>query len=447
MGIFKKKHTGGIADIIRCDEIDYLIWKWHPDGVPVGQGTRENEIRHGSRLRVKDGEVAVFVYKHRDGRMQEFIEGPFDEKLHTKNLPIISKIIGWSFEGGSPFQAEVYFINLAGVIQINYAIPYFDVFDPRFLDFGVPTAVRGTISFKIADYREFIKLHRLINFSLEDFKLQVRDAVSQYVKSFISNAPAEAGIPVIQIERQTLVISDRITANIADRFVSNFGVNVTAVDIGAIEIDKYSEGYRQLMSVTKDISIASIQTKTGVDLETMQVKAGIDLENYAETLRIQREEGQYAMHKQTQTTNLGAFQLEKQTEVGLAGAGALGQMGANGAGAVNLGGGASFNPASMMASMSVGGVVGKNIAGVMNATMAEVTSATPTPPPVPQSKYFVAVDGKPTGPFDMETLSNMAVEGKLTNNSLIWKQGMDNWVSAESIPELKKILLSPIPIQ
>jgi hypothetical protein len=37
-------------------------------------------------------------------------------------------------------------------------------------------AVRGTISFKLADYRAFIKLHRLIDFDLNAFQLQIRDA-------------------------------------------------------------------------------------------------------------------------------------------------------------------------------------------------------------------------------------------------------------------------------
>ena len=65
--------------------------------------------------------------------------------------------------------------------------------------------------------------------------------------------------------------------------------------------------------------------------------------------------------------------MEKQAEVGVAGANALGQMGANGAGNVNLGGGGDggdgFNMAAMMASMAVGGAVSQNIAGAMNNMM------------------------------------------------------------------------------
>ena len=29
MGLFNKKE-GGLMDVIRCDEQDYLIWKWRP---------------------------------------------------------------------------------------------------------------------------------------------------------------------------------------------------------------------------------------------------------------------------------------------------------------------------------------------------------------------------------------------------------------------------------
>ena len=59
MSIFKKKHSGGIADVIRCDQTDYLIWKWHPDKYDEGDLKRETAIRTNSVLRVKTGEVAV----------------------------------------------------------------------------------------------------------------------------------------------------------------------------------------------------------------------------------------------------------------------------------------------------------------------------------------------------------------------------------------------------
>jgi len=437
MALFdKSKRTGGFMDEIRCDEPSYLIWKWHPAGVQLGTGNRENAIRWGSSLRVKDGEVAVFVYSQYDGTVQEYIEGPCDLILNTENLPILASLVGLAYDGGTPFQAEVYFINLARIIQVKFGVPFFDIYDPRFADFGVPVAVRGTVSFSITDYREFIKLHRLNNFQLEDFQQQIRDTVSRYVKDTVANAPAAHNIPVIQIETKTAQINDVVEYDLAERLKENFGVLVSGVDIGAIEIDKNSEGYRQLMAVTKNVAATKIEAET---------------QDYVERLRIQREEGQYAMHKQTQTANIGAFQVEKQADVGIAGAQALGQMGANGAGDVNLGGyGDGFNMAAMMASMAVGGAVGQNIAGAMNNMMGSInqqTTPSVVPPPIPTVAYHVAINGQAAGPFDMTSLTQMAANGQLTGDSLVWKNGMAHWEKAISVDELKGLFstMPPIP--
>lgn len=161
MALFRKPKAGGFMDQIRCDEPSYLIWKWHPAGSQAGFNNREDAIRWGSSLRVKDGEVAVFVYKQKDGTMQDYIVGPYDQTIKTANFPVLASIVGLAYEGGTPFQAEVYFINLAQIIQVRFGVPYFDVYDPRFEDFGVPVAIRGTISFKISEYREFVKLHMI----------------------------------------------------------------------------------------------------------------------------------------------------------------------------------------------------------------------------------------------------------------------------------------------
>ena len=432
MGLFKKnKKVGLFADIIRCDEPSYLIWKWHPDGTQLGEHKREYAIRWGSSLRVKDGEVAVFVYKQKDGTMQDYIVGPYDEKIKTANFPILSSILGAFVGGDTPFQAEVYFINLANIIQVRFAVPYFDVCDPRYPDFSVPIAVRGTISFKIADYREFIKLHRLDSFNLDNFQNQIRDTVSRYVKDTVANAPATHNIPVVQIEAKTSMINDAVEYDISSRLQETFGVIVSGVDIGTIEIDKSSSGYRELVAITKEMTTATIQGKTAADIE-----------HYAESLRIQREEGQYAAHKQTQSANLGAYQVEMQAEVGIAGAEALGQMGANNAGGVDLGGGMGFNPAAMMASMAVGGVVGQNIASVMNGAIS--SSGTVTPPPIPTVAYYVAKDGKPAGPFDITKLTGMVASGELIPDSLVWKQGMAAWQKASTISDIAGLFPPPI---
>ena len=89
MGLFdRSKKNGGFMDQIRCDEPSYLIWKWHPAGAQPNSN-RENAIRWGSSLRVKDGEVAIFVYKQKNGIVQDFIEGPYDQIIKTANFPYL----------------------------------------------------------------------------------------------------------------------------------------------------------------------------------------------------------------------------------------------------------------------------------------------------------------------------------------------------------------------
>lgn len=438
MGLFNKKNEGGLMDVIRCDEKEYLIWKWRPAGEDENSTKKENAIRYGSSLRVKDGEVAVFVYPGENGN-QDFIEGPFDQTIKTGNFPILSSIVGAAFGGSSPFQAEIYFINLAGLIQTRFAVPFFDVADPRFLDYAVPVAVRGDIRFKITDYKEFIKLHRLINFDLEDFKSQIKSAVSKYVKGVVANIPAEKGIPVIQLERKIGEINDSVEESLKKRLQNEFGITVGSVDIDAIDIDKTSDGYHKLKAVTQDVTTQTIQRQTNANLTNME-----------ETLRIQREGMAQAQRLQNETANLSAFQMEKQAEVGVEGAKAFGQMGENGAGNLNLGGGLGMNPAGMMAGMAMGSAIGQNMAGMVGGMMNGLNQQVPPQannvPPVPGNEsYHVAVNGTATGPYTVSVLSTMAANGQLTSESLVWKSGMANWQAAGSISELAGLFAGTVP--
>lgn len=453
MGIFSKKPAGGdFMDVIRCDEPSYLIWKWHPEGTEEGNNRRENAIRWGSSLRVKEGSIAVFVYAQSDGTQQEFIEGPFDDIIETNNFPVLASIVGLAYEGGSPFQAEVYFINLAQIIQLKFAVPYFDVYDPRFLDFGVPTAVRGTISFKITDYREFIRLHRLETFTIDDFQNQVKDSVSRFVKAAVSNAPEENGIPVVQLERKLDQINDIVENKVKGRLFDEFGVTVSSVDIAVVDVDKSSEGYQQLKAVTQDLTTATMQAKTEVDIKEMRDSQKLGILERAGHAFVDIKEGAYARHKQTQTANYAAYQTEVQEHVGVAGAHGLGMMGAGGGG--NMGGGGGMNPAAMMAGMAVGGAIGQNIAGNMNNMMSGMNQqqsqqqqTTQTPPPIGGVMYNVAVNGQPTGPFDMTTLGKMIIAGEILKESLVWTSGMSEWQKAGEVDNIKGMFseMPPIP--
>lgn len=437
MGLFGKKEEGGLMDVIRCDEQEYLVWKWRPSG-EANSTKKENAIRYGSSLRVKDGELAVFVYQQKDGSMQDFIVGPYDQTIKTANFPVLSNIVGAAFGGASPFQAEIYFINLSGNIQVKFGIPYFDVFDPRFLDFAVPMSARGTITFNVTDYKGFIKLNRLINFELDDFNKQIKDAVTKYVKGIITNIPSDKGIPVLQMEKKLLEINDLIAAYLKPRMENDFGVNMKGFDLATIDVDKESQGYAELRKVTAEQTTKTTVAQTDVNIKNMQDMQSINAENMEETLRIQREEAQRAQKLQTETNFMGAHALNQQTDVLKTAAEGLGNM-------TNMGTGGGMNPAGMMAGMAMGGAMGSQMAGMMNQMGQNMNQAQNTPPPPPTIQYNVSINGQNSGPYNMQQLQQMVQNGQLNQNTHVWKQGMAGWEIAGNIQELTNLFGSVPP--
>jgi membrane protease subunit (stomatin/prohibitin family) len=425
MGLFGNKEEGGLMDVIRCDEQEYLVWKWRPSG-SANTTKKENAIRFGSSLRVKDGELAVFVYQQKDGSMQDYIVGPIDETIKTANFPILTSIIGSAFGGSSPFQAEIYFINLSGNVQIKFGIPYFDVFDPRFPDLGVPCVVRGTLTFNLTDYKNFIKLNRLINFELDDFKNQIKDFFIRKAKSVILNIPTDANIPVMQLERKIDEISDFVKSKISTVLQEDFGINFKRLDIATIELDKEHEHYLQLKKSTADQQTKFIDAKTDIEIT-----------NLDELTRIQRKDIELGVEGK----NFAVHQLNQQTDVLKAAAENLGQM-SN----VNLGGGAGMNPAGMMMGMGIGGAMGNQMGGMMN-NINQPQQQVPPPPPV--LAFHISLNGQQSGPFNIQQLKQFAQSGQFTKNHHVWKEGMASWelaINVHDIATVFSVVPPPPPI-
>ena len=421
MGLFDRKKEGGLMDVIRCDEQEYLVWKWRPSG-EANSTKKENSIRYGSSLRVKDGEMAVFVYKKDGGEMMDYIMGPHDQKIETANFPVLTSIVGSLWGGNTPFQAEIYFINLQGNNQVRFAVPYFDVADPRFPDFTVPVAVRGSITFNLTDYKQFIKLNRLIDFDLEKFGQQIKGAVTKFVKNFVANCPMDNNIPVLQLERKVIEISDLIQARLTPVFVDDFGVNLKRLDLSAIEVDKESENYAEFVHLTK---------------EQQARRAEIDTEQYERVSKLSAE-----------SQFIQAHAINQQADVLKTAAQSMGQMGG-----MDLGGG-GMNPAGMMMGMAMGGAMGSQMAGMMNnfGQQAQPQQAppmpggTPIPPPMPSAvQYMVAINGQQYGPYNIQQMQQMAQSGQINAQVLVWAQGMPQWVAAGSVPELASLFAQTPP--
>lgn len=437
MGLFGSKSEGGFMDVIRCDEPEYLVWKWRPSG-EANSTKKENAIRYGSSLRVKEGELAVFVYNQNNGPNQDFILGPFDQTIKTANFPILANIVGAAFGGASPFQAEIYFINLAGNVPIKFGVPYFNITDRRLPDFPVPMSVRGQLIFNITDYERFIKNTRLIEFNLDSFKELIRSAMQSSIKSTILQINRNNPLNLVQIEENLDFINETLKTKLLEMFNEDFSVNLKRFDIDTLDIDQESEGYTRLLTVTRDQQQKTLEAQTNVNVQNLQDMQQINAMNMEETLRIQREEAQRAQKLQTETNFMGTHQLNQQTEVLKSAANSLGDMGAGG-------GNGGLNPAGMMTGMMMGGAMGGQMANMMNQMGNQVQNAQNMPPPPPQIAYNISINGQNSGPFNLAQLQQMVQSGQINQNTHVWKQGMAGWELAGNVSELSVLFAPPPP--
>lgn len=352
--------------------------------------------------------------------------------------------------------------NLSKGSQVNFAIPFFDVFDPRLQDYGVPVSVHGTIVYSIEDMDLFHSVNKNEAYSDETFQQKLRGTVTKFVKGVVTNAPTDAQIPVVQLERKILEISNLIQRYVKPQVEQLFGITVRQLDITRMNIDKESRGYRELKALTADlekdrvmaqhnaqISNFNLQNDLNQDQLKMQSTLNLDamkrqqemqlgaqeqiqnmnLENQRETMRIQREEMQRASRLQTEQTFLGAHQANLS-------AGVLNNATDNGINAFRQ------QQSQMGAAMGLGAAPQMpGMGGAPQMPGMQMKQATP------QVSYMVGVNGQQAGPFDWNQLQQLVSQGQLTQQTYVWKQGMPNWAFAGQVQELQPLFMNAAPPQ
>lgn len=352
--------------------------------------------------------------------------------------------------------------NLSKGSQLNFAIPYFDVFDPRLQDYGVPVSVHGAVVYAIEDMDLFHSVNRNEGYSDETFKNKLRGQLTKFIKSVVSNAPSDAQIPVVQIERKIFEISELIQQRVTPQVEKLFGITIRSLDITGINVDKESRGYRELKALTADLekermmaqhnaqisnfnlnndlqqdmlkkqselNLDAMGRKQELDLGGQEELQRMNLENQRETMRIQREEMQRASRLQTEQTFMGAHQanlnagvLNNATDNGInafrqqtiGGMNNMGQMG----GAPQMPGQKGMGGAPQMPGMGTA---------------------------VPQVQYFIGINGQQYGPCDWNKLQQLVQQGQLTQQSYVWKNGMAQWEFAGNVAEFAPLFQGTAP--
>ncbi len=94
-------------------------------------------------------------------------------------------------------------------------------------------------------------------------------------------------------------------------------------------------------------------------------------------------------------------------------------------------GNASDSTMGDMVGMGAGIAMGQQMA---NAISSSADTSPDMPPPPPDIKhYFVSVDGKSEGPYDLETIKQMVAKGELTRDMFVWREDLDGWKEAGQV--------------
>jgi membrane protease subunit (stomatin/prohibitin family) len=419
-----------ILNTLRCDlaQNEYLIQKWQPSS---GASNRQNQIRLGSSLRVRPGEAAVFFYTAKAGEQPlDIIRGPADLILETKNLPVLASIIGLAYGGDSPFQAELYFINLGQATQFKWGVEWFDAFDPRYPDFPVPVAASGTVTFSISDVDAFMRVQRLDQLKPADLARQVRPRIVAAVKASIVTLALAKGIPLVQLGSRIADVADSLAPKVRETLAA-FGVTLSDFVIENIETDKTSTGFSDLMRVTRDQTRAHVETQGEVGRQNLRDSQVIQSGHLEQSLAIQREEMQRLQSLQTQTAYLNTHQINLQADVAREAAASLGKVGSGGGGH----GGSDLGAAAIAIGMggALGGVFASQIASTIPTRVGTTPGAVPPPPPPgatppPPPPVHIARAGTVIGVFSRPELLHRVNDGTLSYRDSAWHEGMPGWI-------------------
>ena len=184
----------GFMDKLGGELIDIVEWTEPPqsDVLAFRFPRYHNEIKMGAKLVVREGQNAVFV---NEGRLADvFMPGTYT--LSTRNMPILTTLMGWKYGFNSPFKAEVYFISMRQWTDRKWGTQ--NPIMMRDPEVG-PVRIRafGTYAFHVADPKVFLQQLVVTDPSFESYEIssQLRDTIVSRFADVIGTAK----IPVLDL--------------------------------------------------------------------------------------------------------------------------------------------------------------------------------------------------------------------------------------------------------
>lgn len=363
-----------LIDVVKCEVNDReLVYKFP-----------SSDLRIGTQLVVHTGQVAFFV---KGGQVMDMFESG-THTIKTSNIPILNKLINLPFGGDSPFQAEVWFINMLSILNSKWGTPTpIQLEDPKY-GIIVPVRAFGQYGLRVNEPRKFLEtlVGNMTSFSTEKVDQYFRGKMMSFFTNLISNKMNMDNISVLNMNSHLVEMSDYVQLQLAHEFLA-YGLSLEGFNIMSINVPEDDVSYQKLKEA-KDLA-AQIKI-TGTDI----------------------------------------YQMNRSFNV-------LDKAAANESGNGNL--------MSMGVGLGAGVGVGAQMGGIAN----QVMNTNVAPPPLPQSAtYYVAINNRQQGPFDTNTITQFISNGQINAETLIWKQGMPSWAKISSLLEFAHLFTAcPPPLQ
>jgi membrane protease subunit (stomatin/prohibitin family) len=209
---------------------------------------------------------------------------------------------------------------------------------------------------------------------------------------------------------QTTYTSQEIIEQLRTMVITRF---TDAVGEGNIPVEKFASNLDELSQLCL--------TKINTDFESYGIQVTkFFVENISMPEDVKKEIFEYSRLNKIDMQKLAQFKAAKSIE----------EAAQNPGGAMGTGMGFGMG-------MGMGNMMTNLMANQMNPQNQQ------TPPPITQ--YFIAVNGQQTGPFGLPQLAQMAQNGQLNRNSMIWKTGMADWALASSVPDVNALFTNVPP--
>ncbi|MEM7060652.1 MAG: SPFH domain-containing protein [Pseudomonadota bacterium] len=375
-----------IWDMIKGELIDVIDWTDDTRDTMVYRfQRRDNAIKYGAKLTVREGQAAVFVH---EGQLADVFQ-PGLYQLETNNMPIMTTLQHWDHGFSSPFKSEIYFVSTRRFQDLKWGTK--NPIMMRDPEFG-PVRMRafGTYTIRVSDPGLF--LQEVVGtdgeFTVDEVQFQLRNVLV----SRFSNALASSGIPVLDLAANTDQMADYLKNRVAPE-IAQYGIETPTVLVENVSLPEAVE--------------------EAMDKRTSMGVIG-DLGKYAQ------------------------FQAAESMRAAAENPGSAG--GGMGAG---IGMGMGMAMANQMAHPSPWGQAPQQ----PMAPAAPAAAAPPPPPPPPvEVVYHIAENGQTPGPFSLARLGRMVTEGTFDRDTMVWAAGFAGWTKAGEVDALARLFtVAPPP--